>query len=79
MIRYRKSDSPIQRGRVFLDNLRQFVHCRLNQMFEQRRMYKTYIAWVHGEIAADRGVIDMPLPGTLAWRVHVAITGFDAQ
>jgi tRNA pseudouridine32 synthase / 23S rRNA pseudouridine746 synthase len=37
------------------------THHRLNQMFEQRRMYKTYIAWVHGEIAADRGVIDMPL------------------
>jgi hypothetical protein len=26
------------------------------------------------------GVIDKPLPGTLAWRVHVAVTvGFDAQ
>jgi hypothetical protein len=25
------------------------------------------------------GVIGTPIPGTLAWRVHVAITGFDAQ
>ncbi len=37
------------------------AHRRLNQLFEHRRMLKTYIAWVHGDITGDRGVIGTPL------------------
>jgi RluA family pseudouridine synthase len=37
------------------------THRRLNQMFAHRRIAKTYLAWVHGDIASDGGVIDAPL------------------
>lgn len=37
------------------------AHRRLNLLFEHRQVHKTYMALVHGEIAAERGVIDKPL------------------
>ncbi|USG63160.1 RluA family pseudouridine synthase [Sneathiella marina] len=36
-------------------------HRHLSQQFEQRRIGKTYLAWVEGSIAEDSGKIDLPL------------------
>jgi RluA family pseudouridine synthase len=37
------------------------THRYLNQLFEQRKVHKTYLALVHGIIEEDRGTIDKPL------------------
>jgi RluA family pseudouridine synthase len=37
------------------------AHRFLNAQFEHRRVRKTYLALVHGEIAEDSGVIEIPL------------------
>jgi len=37
------------------------THRYLNQLFEQRKIHKTYLAIVHGSIEADSGTIDKPL------------------
>lgn len=37
------------------------THRYLNQLFEKRKIHKTYLALVHGSIEADNGTIDIPL------------------
>ena len=46
----------------------------LGQEFEQRRAHKTYVARVHGVIAADRGTVDLPLGSDWNYRPRQKVT-----
>ena len=37
------------------------VHRWLNVQFSERKVHKTYMAWVHGQVYGDQGCIDAPL------------------
>lgn len=44
------------------------THAALQQQFEARTVAKRYVAWLDGEVAGDRGTIDLPICGDLADR-----------
>lgn len=58
------------------------AHRRLGTHFEEGRVSKTYLALVHGELARDRGEIDLPIgnfPGLRTIRMSVAPDAVDAR
>ncbi|MCU0558823.1 MAG: RluA family pseudouridine synthase [Desulfobacterales bacterium] len=51
------------------------AHRHLNRLFAQRRVYKTYLALVHGAVEEARGAITMPLRPFGSGRMGAASSG----
>jgi len=47
------------------------THRKLSDMFAERRLRKTYIALVHGEVAEDEGTIQLPISRDLVRRIRM--------
>uniref|UniRef100_A0A372ILX8 Pseudouridine synthase n=2 Tax=Paracidobacterium acidisoli TaxID=2303751 RepID=A0A372ILX8_9BACT len=47
------------------------AHLKLAEMFSQRRMKKTYVALVHGNVKQDRGTINAPIARDLLRRTRM--------
>ena len=47
------------------------THRKLGEMFSERRLRKTYIALVHGEVKDDEGTIQLPISRDLVRRIRM--------
>ena len=47
------------------------THRKLGEMFSERRLRKTYIALVHGEVRDDEGTIQLPISRDLVRRIRM--------
>ena len=48
-----------------------FAHRRLGEMFSERRLRKTYLALVHGEVKGEEGTIQLPISRDLVRRIRM--------